>query len=103
MTVPRSCSKAGSFGAICRIALLAVWCPLTLLSAPPPASADSAPDWLRALAKEQLPAYPDNPIAVELLDELQTTVTDKGEIERLAPVPRERCRPMNQASGEAKS
>jgi Domain of Unknown Function with PDB structure (DUF3857)/Transglutaminase-like superfamily len=81
MTVPRSCSKAGSFGAICRIALLAVCCPLALLSAPPPASADSAPDWLRALAKEQLPAYPDNPIAVELLDELQTTVTDKGEID----------------------
>jgi len=42
---------------------------------------DSAPDWLRALAREKLPDYPDNPIAVQLVDEVQTTVSGSGEIE----------------------
>lgn len=45
------------------------------------ASGDSAPDWLRALAHEKLPDYPDNPIAVQLLDEYQTTVMESGEID----------------------
>jgi Domain of Unknown Function with PDB structure (DUF3857)/Transglutaminase-like superfamily len=45
------------------------------------AAGDSAPDWLRALAHEKLPDYPDNPIAVQLLDEYQTTVLDNGEID----------------------
>ena len=44
-------------------------------------AADSAPDWLRALAQEKLPVYSKDPIAVELLDELQTTVQDNGEID----------------------
>jgi transglutaminase-like putative cysteine protease len=54
---------------------------VVLLSFAPGANAaDSAPDWLRALAQEKLPAYGKDPIAVELLDELQTTVQDNGEI-----------------------
>jgi len=82
MTVLKSCSKAVSPGAIYRIALLAVCAALALLwSAPAATAADSAPDWLRALAHEKLPEYPSDTIAVELLDELQTTVTDKGEID----------------------
>jgi uncharacterized protein DUF3857/transglutaminase superfamily protein len=44
-------------------------------------ASDSAPDWLRALAHEKLPDYPDHPTAVELLDEYQTTVLDSGEID----------------------
>jgi len=52
-----------------------------IFSGAPRACADSAPDWLRALAREKVPDYPDNPIAVELLDEYQTTVLDSGEID----------------------
>jgi transglutaminase-like putative cysteine protease len=44
---------------------------------------DRAPDWLRALAQEKLPAYPNNPVAVRLLDEEQTIVKDNGDIETL--------------------
>lgn len=54
---------------------------LAFLCMAPGAVADSAPDWLRALAHEKVPDYPDNPIAVQLLDELQTTVKDNGEID----------------------
>ena len=55
---------------------------IVLLCHPPRANAaDSAPDWLRALAQEKLPTYAKDPIAVELLDELQTTVQDNGEID----------------------
>jgi hypothetical protein len=54
---------------------------LVFVCAAPRASADSAPDWLRALAHERLPDYPDNPVAVQLLDEYQTTVLDSGEID----------------------
>jgi transglutaminase-like putative cysteine protease len=49
--------------------------------AAPRVCADSAPDWLRSLAHEKLPDYPDNPVAVKLLDELQTTVQANGEID----------------------
>ena len=52
-----------------------------LLSSPPHAAADSAPDWLRTTAQEKLPAYVDEPIAVVLLDEFQIAVQDNGEIE----------------------
>jgi len=52
-----------------------------LCTAPRANAADSAPDWLRALAKESLPTYTKDPIAVELLDELQTTVQENGEID----------------------
>ncbi|MGA8011471.1 MAG: DUF3857 and transglutaminase domain-containing protein [Candidatus Acidiferrales bacterium] len=80
MTVLKSCSKAVSTDEIYRIVLLAVCAALALLCSPPPAVADSAPDWLRALALEKLPEYPGDTIAVNLLDELQTTVLDNGEI-----------------------
>ena len=80
MTVLKSCSKAVSTDEIYRIVLLAVCAALALLCSPPPAVADSAPDWLRALAQEKLPEYPGDTIAVNLLDELQTTVLDNGEI-----------------------
>jgi transglutaminase-like putative cysteine protease len=43
--------------------------------------ADSAPDWLHAAAQEKLPAYSDEPIAVFLLDETQTSVMPNGDIE----------------------
>jgi hypothetical protein len=46
----------------------------------PRAAADSAPDWLRAAAREKLPDYPPETVAVILIDELQTTVQDNGEI-----------------------
>lgn len=52
-----------------------------LLCFAPRAAADSAPDWLRAAAQEKLPSYPDNPVAVILLDDLQTTVQPNGEID----------------------
>jgi transglutaminase-like putative cysteine protease len=65
-----------------RIAFTAVCAFLAFLGAVPRAAAgDSAPDWLRTLARENLPDYPDNPIAVQLLDEYQTTVLDNGEID----------------------
>jgi hypothetical protein len=49
----------------------------------PCSGADKAPDWLRAAAQEKLPEYPkqDEAVAIVLLDEEQTTVRDKGEIE----------------------
>ena len=49
----------------------------------PCAGADKAPDWLRAAAQEKLPEYPkqDEAVAIVVLDEEQTTVRDKGEIE----------------------
>lgn len=50
-------------------------------AAPRAVALDSAPDWLRAAAHEKLPDYPDNPIAVQLLDEYQTTVLENGEID----------------------
>jgi Domain of Unknown Function with PDB structure (DUF3857)/Transglutaminase-like superfamily len=43
--------------------------------------ADNAPDWFRAAAQEKLPEYSKETEAVILLDELITTVKDKGEIE----------------------
>ena len=66
MTVLKSCSKAVSTDEIYRIVLLAVCAALALLCSPPPAVADSAPDWLRALALEKLPEYPGDTIAVDL-------------------------------------
>lgn len=47
----------------------------------PSVRADKAPDWLRAAAQEKLPDYPKDTVAVVLLDEQQTIVKDKGDIE----------------------
>src|SRR5688572_33127275 len=49
-----------------------------VVSAAPAAA--GAPEWLRALAKAPLPAYPPQTEAVMLLDEQVTTVKDNGEI-----------------------
>src|SRR5580692_3700795 len=46
-------------------------------------AADSAPPWLRAAAQEKRLDYPDDPVAVVLLDERQITVKENGEIETL--------------------
>src|SRR5580704_13443102 len=79
--LPSCCNPAASprgirLSAAVTLCIAAAW-----LCAAPRVSADSAPDWLRSLAHEKLPDYPDNPIAVELLDELQTTVQPNGEID----------------------
>src|SRR5579863_6263400 len=47
----------------------------------PNALADSAPDWLRAAARDKLPDYPKDTIAVVLVDEGEETIKDNGEIE----------------------
>src|ERR1700733_8138737 len=79
--LPSCCNPAASFGRI-HFAMVAALCVAApLLCAAPRAAADSAPDWLRALAHEKLPDYPDNPVAVQLLDEYQTTVMGSGEID----------------------
>jgi len=79
----KSCSKRANrpktTSLLARLAWIAV---MGLACVVPRAGADSAPDWLRAAAQQKLPAYPDDPIAVTLLDELQTTVKDNGEIEQ---------------------
>ena len=51
--------------------------------ASPAWAADKAPDWMREAARQTLPAYPPETVAVVLLDECVTTVKDKGEIETL--------------------
>jgi hypothetical protein len=51
--------------------------------AAPTLAADSAPEWLRAAAREKLPDYDKDTVAVILLDETQVTVRDNGEIETL--------------------
>lgn len=83
MTLLRSCFKppadAGGFRAAASLILGAAM--LFLCAAPRANAGDAAPDWLRALAHEKLPDYPDNPIAVQLLDEYQTTVMESGEID----------------------
>jgi len=43
--------------------------------------ADTAPEWLRAAAREKLPDYPKETLAVVVLDEMQATVKENGEIE----------------------
>ncbi len=57
----------------------------TLLTcfSPPALAGDSAPEWLRAAAREKLPDYDKDTVAVILLDETQTTVHDNGDIETL--------------------
>ena len=54
-----------------------------MTSQSPCAGADKAPEWLRAAAQEKLPEYPKQgeAVAIVLLDEQQTTVRDKGEVE----------------------
>lgn len=51
--------------------------------ASPARAGDAAPDWLRAAAQEKLPEYDKDTNAVVLLDEIQTTVHDNGQIDTL--------------------
>jgi hypothetical protein len=60
---------------------LAIAAALAPLTRPVVRAADNAPDWLHAAAQEKLPDYPPETIAVNLLDDEQTTVKDNGEIE----------------------
>jgi len=57
------------------VAALLAWFPSSA------SAGDSAPDWLRAAAQEKLPDYDKDTAAVVLLDEIQRTVRDNGEIE----------------------
>jgi hypothetical protein len=56
-------------------AVIAVVCP-----APRVEAADTVPDWFQAAAQEKLPDYPKDTVAVILLDDRQTTVSDNGQI-----------------------
>ncbi len=71
--------------AAARAALFAVALTVTLASVlgrfSPRVFADTAPDWLRTAAHQTLPEYPKDAVAIVLLDDLQTTVKDNGEIE----------------------
>ncbi|HTC92752.1 MAG TPA: DUF3857 domain-containing transglutaminase family protein [Terriglobales bacterium] len=51
--------------------------------APQALAADKAPDWMHDAARQTLPTYPPETVAVVLLDECVTTVKDNGEIETL--------------------
>jgi len=62
-----------------QVLLAAVVCGLSL----PAPAADKAPDWMHEAARQTLPTYPPETVAVVLLDEYVTTVKDKGEIETL--------------------
>jgi hypothetical protein len=78
----RSCSRLRNRPkAISRIILRASSAVALICCFAPRAGADSAPDWLRAAAQEKLPSYSGDPVAVVLLDELQTTVQNNGEID----------------------
>jgi len=56
----------------------------TLLGLSPlAAAADKAPDWMHEAARQTLPTYPPETVAVVLLDERVTTVKDNGETETL--------------------
>jgi transglutaminase-like putative cysteine protease len=48
---------------------------------PPRVQADTAPEWLRTAAQDNLPKYPEDTVAVTLLSEQQTIVKDNGDIE----------------------
>jgi len=54
---------------------------LTFLFAAPAAALATVPDWLKAAAAETLPKYPEETIAVILLDEQVTTVKSADQIE----------------------
>ncbi len=68
-------ARAGSWISLLAVALCFVG------FARPGQAGDTAPDWLRAAARETVPVFPNNPVAVILLDECSTTVRDNGEIE----------------------
>ena len=83
MMMPRSFFKMLNRRKIIRaIALgLGAAAVVALIWRPSRVQADTAPEWLRAAAQDNLPKYPDDTVAVILLSEQQTTVKDNGEIE----------------------
>jgi Domain of Unknown Function with PDB structure (DUF3857)/Transglutaminase-like superfamily len=82
MTMLKLCSKTvRRLGTISRVALLALTTFAFFFARVPVVKADSAPDWLRAAAQAKFPTYPDEPIAVVLLNETQTSIQANGEIE----------------------
>jgi len=80
--MPGFCFKTRRLPVITRLSLLAGFCAAVVLAgvAPRVRASSSAPDWLRVAAQEKLPAYPNAPVAVVLLDESQTTVKSNGDI-----------------------
>jgi transglutaminase-like putative cysteine protease len=72
-------TKPVAVAALTTLAAVALAAALSWFS--PRVYADTAPDWLRAAAHQNLPEYPKDTIAVVLLDEEQTTVKDNGDIE----------------------
>ena len=72
--------RAFSTAKIVSAALLAV---VLCCIAPQALAADKAPDWMHDAARQTLPTYPPETVAVVLLDECVTTVKDNGEIESL--------------------
>src|SRR5690242_9701172 len=81
MIMLKSCFKWLNRPKIISVPFLAVAVGVALLSFPPDAAADSAPDWLRATVHEKLPAYANDPVAVVLFDESQVAVQDNAEIQ----------------------
>jgi hypothetical protein len=79
MTNKRSFSLCSLPKAISALAALAAAALLGLA----PAARAGVPDWLKAVAHDQLPAYPKETVAAVLYDEQVTTVKDSGEIETL--------------------
>ncbi len=68
-------ARLGNRLAAIAFAIFALWAPLAVHA--------GAPEWLRALAREPLGAYPSETEAVQLLDEQITTVRENGEIRTL--------------------
>lgn len=54
---------------------------ISLIWLPTRVQADTAPEWLRTAAQDNLPKYPEDTVAITLLSEQQTTVKDNGDIE----------------------
>src|SRR5271170_601487 len=79
MTLCKWCSKMATKRLALAIALLVAGGALVVAS--PARAADAAPDWLRQAAQEKLPDYDKETVAVILLDEIQNTVRDNGEID----------------------
>jgi hypothetical protein len=83
MTTPRSCFRTRSRLTTRLVTLFAFGAAVYGCVAPRARAADTAPDWLRAAAQQKLPEYDKDTVAVILLDEIQTTVHDNGEIDTL--------------------
>jgi transglutaminase-like putative cysteine protease len=83
MTTPRSFFKMlNRRKIISAVALgLSAAAILAVASLPSHVQADTAPEWLRTAAQDNLPKYPEDTVAVTLLSEQQTTVKDNGDIE----------------------